>query len=763
MKKTILLFMLLVIQTGLFAQVYYPEGTKWTEIRLDTMKYDSWYSKVGDEWVPNFETIEYYVQGEYVDERFNLNDKYVCVYTSGPDWVDSLTLFIQEPFYDEVYATTPRLIGWYTTFDGFPAPGHAYQFNWHVGDMLYSRDVSESNCTCIHPNDYVYGIIDEIKEGYFGGVRPLKYADLNGKAPVDDVWGAYNHDTNGGRIIQGIGVTEWKNGECLFGPIKPYECSTWLGFDDLILRHYRSMLVHFERNGEVLYNVWPRKGSTVEVAIDGLNYFLFLNTHVAVITTNRTCSGELDIPSEVTYEGETFVVKSMTWNAFYNNPELTKVRIPKSIESIMHSYPVDPDWLDPPAGMVSSDYMNPFIGCTALESIEVDADNPIMSSDGGVLFNKDKTRLYGYPAGACQKTYIVPETVIRVGSGAFRHSQYLTTLIIPNNVTHIGGSLCSNSVNLKMVRLSENINLIEAYSFEWCEKLRLLDIPESVQSFGEYVFRKTPFEKIVFRGTFPNGLRTDTFYSMDASTVIYAQPSEVAKFKKVFSGTVLPLEKYKEDVYFIQDQMATIILPTAPDASKGKYYKLDRCEDGQIVFTQETQPLARTPYIIVPNEDFSIDMSTLDVAGLSPDTVTVGSISFIGSYVRTELPALTGGDGGGSSSSYYDIIDQTPDCQGAASSTEMSIVGALRAYLVVKWDDPIDYGGTRSPQEKMEIVLHDEGSYIRAIDNGKWIMDNSVYDLSGRRVGNGKWKMDDGKLKPGLYIVNGKKVQKPGF
>ena len=157
-------------------------------------------------------------------------------------------------------------------------------------------------------------------------------------------------------------------------------------------------------------------------------------------------------------------------------------------------------------------------------------------------------------------------------------------------------------------------------------------------------------------------------------------------------------------------------------------------------------------------------MSTLDVAGLSPDTVTVGGISFIGSYVRMELPALTGGDGGGSSSSYYDIIDQTPDCQGAASSTEMSIVGALRAYLVVNWNDPITPGGARSPMEKMEIVLHDDGTGIsdaeRLNDKGQMINDNSVYSLSGQRVGvaNGKLIMYNGQLKPGIYIVGGKKI-----
>ena len=62
---------------------------------------------------------------------------------------------------------------------------------------------------------HYYGIIDEIKEGYFGGVRPLKYVDLDGKAPE---CGKYDNpqkiNTQGGRIIQGIGITEWNDGEC---------------------------------------------------------------------------------------------------------------------------------------------------------------------------------------------------------------------------------------------------------------------------------------------------------------------------------------------------------------------------------------------------------------------------------------------------------------------------------------------------------------------------------------------------------------------
>ena len=87
----------------------------------------------------------------------------------------------------------------------------------------------------------------------------MKYVDLDGKAPE---CGKYDNpqkiNTQGGRIIQGIGITEWNDGECLFGPPDPYNALD----EEYPVRHYRSMLVHFERNGEVLYDVWPEKEIT---------------------------------------------------------------------------------------------------------------------------------------------------------------------------------------------------------------------------------------------------------------------------------------------------------------------------------------------------------------------------------------------------------------------------------------------------------------------------------------------------------------------
>ena len=193
----------------------------------------------------------------------------------------------------------------------------------------------------------------------------------------------------------------------------------------------------------------------------------------------------------------------------------------------------------------------------------------------------------------------------------------------------------------------------------------------------------------------------------------------------------------EEPVSFTAGQIATIILPTAPDASKGKYYRLDRYEDGQIIFEQELQPQAHIPYIIVPNEDFSIDLRTLDLTGLSRDTVSIAGISFIGSYVSETFDYPDG--------FYIDFIDITHDCR----FEESCVIGALRAYLLVRWDDPYNQGGTRVPPlNKRGILLRDYETDITSPlgETGE----ATLYDLQGRMLPS--------KPAQGIYIKNRQKV-----
>ena len=251
MRNSILLIAFLGLQTVLHSQEYFPEGTKWTEIRLDTVKYSNWYAKGGEE-EPNFEVVEYEVRGTYTGDN---GERFKCVYTNGPEWRDSLTLLIQEEG-DAEYVEPQSVMVSVMRHDNEPRalfPGLAYQFDWSVGMWLYFEDIESSNLTGFSNEQWYYGVIEDIKEGDFGGVRPLKYVDLDGQAPASGSGIKVNRGTQGGRIIHGIGITQWNDGECIFGPTNPYFALT----QERGSRHYRSMLVRFERSGEVLYNVWP--------------------------------------------------------------------------------------------------------------------------------------------------------------------------------------------------------------------------------------------------------------------------------------------------------------------------------------------------------------------------------------------------------------------------------------------------------------------------------------------------------------------------
>jgi hypothetical protein len=204
--------------------------------------------------------------------------------------------------------------------------------------------------------------------------------------------------------------------------------------------------------------------------------------------------------------------------------------------------------------------------------------------------------------------------------------------------------------------------------------------------------------------------------------------------------------------------MATIILPTDPDPELGKYYRLDRREEGKIIFEEELAPKAHIPYIIMPEKNFTIDISTLNLDGCYRDSVSVDGITFIGSYVNEEI--------GYETNFYIDIIDITPDCREDDYCIQKNMIGALRAFLRVDthWEDPYNPGGTRSiaKQEKLQIVLLDnnDASAINDIQegtvNGK-PTDGAIYDLTGRKV---NWQLATGncQLPKGIYIRNGKKI-----
>lgn len=181
-----------------------------------------------------------------------------------------------------------------------------------------------------------------------------------------------------------------------------------------------------------------------------------------------------------------------------------------------------------------------FAGCTDLEKIEVEAANTSFSSENGVLFNKDKSKLIAYPAGKTDEVYVIPEKTKIIDVYAFYMAKYLKDVVIPNDIEYIGeyaflntkqiydnpakwdhingflyigsnliatdakkiknecelypdttliatGAFISNE-NITSVKIPDTVKHINKAAFSGCTNLESINLSENLQSIGEFAF-----------------------------------------------------------------------------------------------------------------------------------------------------------------------------------------------------------------------------------------------------------------------------------
>jgi hypothetical protein len=106
-----------------------------------------------------------------------------------------------------------------------------------------------------------------------------------------------------------------------------------------------------------------------------------------------------------------------------------------------------------------------FAGCTSLSFFDVSSLNQNYSSPGGVLFNKNQTILYSYPANAFSTQYFPPSTTITIFERAFEESRNLVTITFPDSVTTIGNRAFYNSRRLVTAYFGNKVASIGADAF----------------------------------------------------------------------------------------------------------------------------------------------------------------------------------------------------------------------------------------------------------------------------------------------------------
>ncbi len=200
--------------------------------------------------------------------------------------------------------------------------------------------------------------------------------------------------------------------------------------------------------------------SDYDAIIDGIYYNFDADNKIAEVTymspdakfNMSAYSGEIVIPSQVSYLSDLYSVTSIGKNAFYDCTGLTSVTIPNSVTSIE-------------AGA--------FRNCSGLTSIVVESGNTKYDSrnDCNALIETGSNTLI---TGCNNST--IPNSVTSIGNFAFWNCSGLTSITIPNSVTSIGYSAFSGCSGLTSITIPNSVISIGYSAFYGCSGLSSITV-----------------------------------------------------------------------------------------------------------------------------------------------------------------------------------------------------------------------------------------------------------------------------------------------
>ena len=225
-----------------------------------------------------------------------------------------------------------------------------------------------------------------------------------------------------------------------------------------------------------------------EFTVDGIRYYYTNEDDDEVSVTYSSSgkySGNIVIPSTVTYNGKQYTVTKIGTGAFRDCTGLTAVTLPNAMTSIGRNAFRDCTGLTTVtiSNSVTSIGSYAFYGCTGLTEVTIPN---AMTDIGGWAFT--------YCTGLqtviwnAHNVQDIPLSKSGTPMPPFLYCKNLTDFVFGDEVEHIPAYLCYNLTSLKNLVIGNSVTTIRSHAFKGCTGLTEVTIPNSVTSIGSDAF-----------------------------------------------------------------------------------------------------------------------------------------------------------------------------------------------------------------------------------------------------------------------------------